>query len=80
MISNSVIFISQNSGNFNFVFINRDECLAIIMEADDDLPITCMEFVRSAPAPDLSLSGTSFVFVCFHDLTPISRITTFKHR
>ncbi|XP_076090755.1 salivary peroxidase/catechol oxidase-like isoform X1 [Mytilus galloprovincialis] len=37
--------------------IQRDECLAIIMEADDDLPITCMEFVRSAPAPDLSLSG-----------------------
>ncbi|CAC5420742.1 PXDN [Mytilus coruscus] len=37
--------------------IVRDECLAIEMEADDDLPITCMEFVRSAPAPDLSLNG-----------------------
>ncbi|XP_052093425.1 peroxidase-like [Mytilus californianus] len=37
--------------------IVRDECLAIEMEADVDLNITCMEFVRSAPAPDLSLNG-----------------------
>ncbi|XP_071154950.1 salivary peroxidase/catechol oxidase-like [Mytilus edulis] len=37
--------------------IARDECLGIEMTPDEDLDISCMEFVRSAPAPDTQLNA-----------------------
>ncbi|CAC5420741.1 PXDN [Mytilus coruscus] len=41
----------------NSIPISRDECLAIEMSPDEDLDISCMEFVRSAPSPDIQLNA-----------------------
>ncbi|XP_052093420.1 peroxidasin homolog pxn-2-like [Mytilus californianus] len=35
--------------------VERDECMAIAVDANDELGITCMEFVRSAPAAAFEL-------------------------
>lgn len=40
-----------------YKLILRPECMPIGVDANDELGITCMEFVRSAPAAAVKLSG-----------------------